>query len=85
MPLYPYGPNESLLDLPGSPPHPPSREHWFGTDDRGRDVLVRLAYGFNISLTFALLVLLVADGLGIIVGAAAGLRRAARSISSASA
>ena len=58
MPPYPYGPNESLLDLPGSPPHPPSRAHPFGTDDRGRDVLVRLAYGFNISLTFALLVML---------------------------
>ena len=72
MPLYPYGPNESLLDLPGSPPHPPSREHWFGTDDRGRDVLVRLAYGFNTSLTFALLVMFVADGLGIIVGALLG-------------
>ncbi len=57
MPLYPYGPNDSLLDLPGSPPHPPSWDHPFGTDDRGRDVLVRLAYGFNISLTFAMLVL----------------------------
>ena len=53
MPPYPYGPNESLLDDSGSPPHPPSRAHLFGTDDRGRDVFVRLAYGFNISLTFA--------------------------------
>ena len=43
-----------------------------GTDDRGRDVLVRLAYGFNISLTFALFVLLFADGVGIVVGAALG-------------
>jgi microcin C transport system permease protein len=72
MPPYPYSPNESLLDLPGTPPHPPSRAHPFGTDDRGRDVLVRLAYGFNISLTFALLVLLLADGFGIIVGALLG-------------
>ena len=72
MPPYPYGPNESLLDLPGSPPHPPSWQHPFGTDDRGRDVLVRLAYGFNISLTFALLVMLFADGLGIVVGAMLG-------------
>lgn len=72
MPPYPYGPNESLLDLPGSPPHAPSAGHWFGTDDRGRDVLVRLAYGFNTSLTFALFVMLVADGFGIVIGALLG-------------
>ena len=72
MPLYPYGPNESLLALPGTPPHPPSREHPFGTDDRGRDVLVRLAYGFNISLSFAVLVILIADGVGLVVGAVLG-------------
>jgi microcin C transport system permease protein len=72
MPLYPYGPNESLLNLPGFPPHPPSLDHPFGTDDRGRDVLVRLAYGFNISLTFALVVLVFADGIGVVVGAILG-------------
>ena len=72
MPPIPYGPNESLLDLPGSPPHAPSAAHPFGTDDRGRDVLVRLAYGFNISLTFALLVTIVGNLLGIAVGACLG-------------
>jgi microcin C transport system permease protein len=72
LPPYPYGPNESLLDLPGTPPHPPSWAHPFGTDDRGRDVLVRLAYGFNISLTFAVFVLLIGDGFGIVVGAVLG-------------
>ena len=72
LPPYPYGPNESLLDLPGIPPHPPSWDHPFGTDDRGRDVLVRLAYGFNISLTFALLVLILGDGFGITIGAVLG-------------
>ena len=72
MPLYPYGPNESLLDLPGFPPHPPSAEHLFGTDDRGRDVLVRLAYGFNISLTFATVVTFISFVLGVAVGAALG-------------
>ena len=72
MPLVPYGPNESLLDLPGSPPHAPSAAHPFGTDDRGRDVLVRLAYGFNISMTFALLVALTGNLFGITVGASLG-------------
>jgi microcin C transport system permease protein len=72
MPPIPYGPNESLLDLPGSPPNPPSAAHPFGTDDRGRDVLVRLAYGFNISLTFALLVTVAGNLLGIAVGASLG-------------
>jgi microcin C transport system permease protein len=72
MPPYPYGPNESLLDLPGYPPHPPAWAHPFGTDDRGRDILVRLAYGFNISLTFAILVMLIADGIGIVIGALLG-------------
>lgn len=72
MPPIPYGPHESLLDRPGAPPHAPSWEHPFGTDDRGRDVLVRLAYGFNISMTFAILVLLIADAIGIAVGAVLG-------------
>lgn len=72
MPPYPYGPNESLLDVPGFPPHPPSRAHPFGTDDRGRDVLVRLAYGFNISLTFAILVLAIAYSIGVAVGGLLG-------------
>ncbi len=72
MPVYPYSATESLLDLPGSPPHPPSREHIFGTDDRARDVFVRLAYGFNVSLTFALLVLAISYVVGVFVGALLG-------------
>jgi len=72
MPPVPYGPNESLFDLAGSPPNPPSKAHPFGTDDRGRDVLVRLAYGFNISMTFALLVTLVGNFTGIAAGASLG-------------
>jgi microcin C transport system permease protein len=72
MPLVRVGPNESLFDLTGSPPNPPSNAP-FGTDDRGRDVLVRLAYGFNISMTFALLVTLVSGNFtGIAAGASLG-------------
>ncbi len=29
---------------------PPSAEHWFGTDDLGRDIFTRIAYGARISL-----------------------------------
>ena len=72
LPPYPYSPTESLLELPGFPPHPPSREHLFGTDDRGRDIFARLAYGFNVSMTFALLVLAFSYAIGITVGAAFG-------------
>lgn len=75
MPPYPYHPNESLLtdpDLPGPPPHPPNAQHWLGTDDRGRDVFARLAYGFNISITFALSVVGTAYLIGMAVGATLG-------------
>ena len=69
---YPYSPTESLLDLPGSPPNPPSRDHFFGTDDRGRDIFARLAYGFNVSLSFALLVLVISLAIGVSAGALLG-------------
>lgn len=72
MPPYPYSPNESLLDLEEYPPSPPSRSHVFGTDDRGRDVFVRLAYGFNISLTFAIIVMVIGESIGVTVGALLG-------------
>jgi microcin C transport system permease protein len=72
LPPYPYSANESLLNLAESPPSPPSREHPFGTDNRGRDVLVRLAYGFNISMTFAILVMIISESIGVAVGALLG-------------
>src|SRR5213075_1762692 len=37
-------------------PARPDRENWFGTDDRGRDLLARLLYGFRLSAFFALIV-----------------------------
>ncbi len=73
MPLYPYHPNESLMsELDGEPPHAPSSEHWFGTDNRARDVFSRLIYGFNISISFAIVVTffsyLIWDLIGAILG-----------------
>jgi len=72
LPLYPFGPYESLTDLRSEPPNEPSQQHWFGTDDRGRDIFVRLAYGFNISLSFALIYVVISYVIGISIGAALG-------------
>jgi microcin C transport system permease protein len=71
---YPYGPNENLLDELGdrTPPTPPERKHLLGTDDRGRDVLARLVYGFRIYMTFSLLLTLASYIIGILVGAILG-------------
>jgi len=68
MPLYPFSPNEHLLDMPGKPPHNPSWTHPLGTDDSGADVLAQLCYGFRVSLAFALLVAFLGQGLGIVIG-----------------
>ena len=72
MPLYPYGPKESLLDLPGTPPHAPGGVHWLGTDDRARDVMARLCYGYQVSISFALLVTVFSYLIGMAVGGLLG-------------
>jgi microcin C transport system permease protein len=75
MPPYPYDPDESLLDDPdlqGPPPHKPRWSHWLGTDDRGRDVFARLAYGFRVSMTFALCAVLIEYVIGMTAGAVLG-------------
>jgi microcin C transport system permease protein len=72
MPFIPYSPTESLLDLPGNPPHKPSLRHPLGTDDRGRDILVRLLYGFRTSMSFGLTVTILSSLLGIGIGAFQG-------------
>lgn len=72
MPAYPYSPREHLLDMPGRPPHKPGLFHLLGTDDSGADVFAQLAYGFRISLAFALIVSLSGYIIGIIVGGVMG-------------
>ncbi|MBP6510157.1 MAG: ABC transporter permease subunit, partial [Candidatus Kapabacteria bacterium] len=44
----------------------------FGTDDVGRDVLSRMAYGFQVSMSFALLIAILEYLIGIPVGAVMG-------------
>jgi peptide/nickel transport system permease protein len=52
----------------------PSRAHWLGTDEFGRDVLSRLLWGARVSLTIGGLTALLAGTLGGLVGLVAGLR-----------
>lgn len=51
---------------------PPSREHPFGTDTVGRDILARSIYGGQISLMIGLTAMLVEVVVGVLIGAAAG-------------
>ncbi|MCG7393392.1 ABC transporter permease [Microvirga sp. ACRRW] len=53
---------------------PPSSEHWFGTDQFGRDILSRLLVGARESLTISFMSVLCALGLGVTIGAASGYR-----------
>lgn len=52
--------------------NPPSREHPFGTDTVGRDILSRTIFGGQISLLIGLTAMLVEVFLGVLIGAIAG-------------
>ena len=52
--LAPLGPSPTAQN-PANSLQPPSTEHWFGTDDLGRDVLARTLHGGRISLLVGLL------------------------------
>lgn len=51
---------------------PPSAEHFFGTDEVGRDVLARTIYGGQISLMIGITSVLISITLGTVVGLVAG-------------
>lgn len=46
--------------------------NWLGTDDKGRDVLARMIYGFRISVAFGLILTLVSSVIGVTAGAVQG-------------
>jgi peptide/nickel transport system permease protein len=51
---------------------PPSAQHWFGTDNVGRDIYSRVLYGARISPLVAVVVLVIACAIGVPLGLAAG-------------
>lgn len=50
----------------------PSAEHWFGTDNLGRDIWSRVVHGARVSLAVALASQVIAFVIGVTVGAVAG-------------
>jgi microcin C transport system permease protein len=68
----PYGPKTLNYFAPSPNPAPPSRANWLGTDDRGRDLLAQLIYGFRVSVLFALALTVTGVVLGVITGALQG-------------
>lgn len=70
--LNPYGPR--TLNYFAKEPNPsgPTRANLLGTDDRGRDLLAQLIYGFRVSILFALALTFVGVLLGITTGAIQG-------------
>lgn len=65
------GVDAEMVDLLGRLA-PPSAAHPLGTDELGRDVLVRLLYGGRVSLGVGLITALVAAAIGILLGLIAG-------------
>jgi microcin C transport system permease protein len=59
-------------DLPSPAPSPPTRDNWLGTDDKGRDVLAQILYGFRISVLFGLALTFCSSIIGIAAGAVQG-------------
>ena len=72
FPPLPYSFNTVDYNLETPTPSAPSRHHWLGTDDEGRDILTRMLYGLRISVVFAVLLTFLSSILGIFAGAVQG-------------
>ncbi len=68
-PLLHYDPIAQALNDARLPPSP---AHWLGTDQLGRDELVRLMYGARYSLTIGLAAVLLGLAVGVPLGAISG-------------
>jgi peptide/nickel transport system permease protein len=67
--VVPYDP---LVSNTAQALKPPSRAHWFGTDQLGRDLLSRVVVATRLDLSIALAAVALAFSVGTFAGAAAG-------------
>lgn len=72
FPLNPHSYNSINFNNIYPNPAPPSSDNLLGTDDRGRDVLARLIYGFRLSVIFALALTAIGILIGLFFGAIQG-------------
>ncbi len=67
-----YGPNTLNYFAKAPNPSAPTADNWLGTDDRGRDMVAQLLYGFRVSVLFGLALTFTGVVLGLITGAIQG-------------
>ena len=72
MPIIPFSFNTVDFLMKTPTPAPPSKQHWLGTDDEGRDIFARILYGIRLSVAFAFVLTIVSSIIGIIAGAIQG-------------
>ncbi|MET1001861.1 MAG: ABC transporter permease [Acidimicrobiia bacterium] len=68
--VAPYGPTE--IPKPVEVRASPSTDHWFGTDNIGRDVFSRVVYGARISLKIGIIATAISLSIGVVLGALSG-------------
>jgi peptide/nickel transport system permease protein len=66
--LAPYDPTAVNVTPGNVPPFPPGPEHWFGTDQLGRDMLSRVLYGLRTSILIGVGVRTVVMVVGVLIG-----------------
>ncbi|MFA0281029.1 MULTISPECIES: ABC transporter permease [unclassified Vibrio] len=71
-PIIPFSYDTINFDISGAVPSEPDSVNWLGTDDKGRDVLARIIYGFRISVLFGFVLTIVSSVIGVVVGATQG-------------
>ncbi|MGF1833032.1 ABC transporter permease [Photobacterium sanguinicancri] len=71
-PLIRFSYDTINYNLAGPAPSSPDAVNWLGTDDKGRDVLARIIYGFRISVLFGFALTIISTIVGVVVGACQG-------------
>jgi len=67
--LVPFDPIQGNLD---DRLHPPSANHWLGTDELGRDLFSRILFGARVSLQIQIVAVILALIIGVVLGSVGG-------------